>query len=105
MFSYCSEKEDTSTPGKGTLFNTLPRSWRQQNLVTSVREIDDPEVIKKRQELIKNYSPAELAQIRGLSDIPVPSKLTNMFEKKEAKRAYVEKITFARIKNCFNPML
>ena len=87
MFSYCSEKEDTSTPGKGTLFNTLPRSWRQQNLVTSVREIDDPEVIKKRQELIKNYSPAELAQIRGLSDIPVPSKLTNMFDKKEAKRA------------------
>merc|ERR1712020_544443 len=72
-----SEKEDTSTPGKGTLFNTLPRSLRQQNLVTSVREIDDPKVLQERQELIKNYTPSELAQIRGISDFPVPSKITN----------------------------
>merc|ERR1712088_1153311 len=72
------ESEDTSTPGKGKLFNTLPRSLRQQNLVTSVREIDDPKVLQERKELIKNYSPAELAQIRGISDFPVPSKITNI---------------------------
>ena len=76
-------KEDTSTPGKGVLFNTLPRSLRQQNLVTSVREMDDPKVLMERKELIKNYSPAELAQIKGISDFPVPTKITNMFEKKE----------------------
>ena len=80
-------EEDTSTPGKGKLFNTLPRSLRQQNLVTSVREIEDPKVIQERQELIKNYSPAELAQFKGITDFPVPSKLTNLFEKKETKRA------------------
>ena len=80
---FFSAKEDTSTPGKGALFNTLPRSLRQQNLVTSVREIDDPEMLKKRQELIKNYSPAQLAQIRGITDFPVPSKITTLFEKKE----------------------
>ena len=84
---YYREKEDTSTPGKGKLFNTLPRSLRQQNLVTSVREIDDPKVIKERQELIKNYSPSELAQIRGLSDIPIPSKLTFSKKEKEQDRA------------------
>merc|ERR1719384_1749756 len=77
------EKEDTSTPGKGKLFNTLPRSLRQQNLVTSVREIEDPKVIEERQELIKNYSPAELAQIKGITDFPVPSKITNLFGRKK----------------------
>ena len=46
LYKRYSEKEDTSTPGKGTLFNTLPRSLRQQNLVTSVREIDDPKVLQ-----------------------------------------------------------
>ena len=89
LYNKCySEKEDTSTPGKSTLFNTLPRSLRQQNLVTSQREIEDPKVIKERKELIANYSPSELAQFKGISDFPVPSKITNMFEKKEApKRA------------------
>ena len=87
LSTFYSVEEDTNTPGKGKLFNTLPRSLRQQNLVTSVREIEDPKVIQERQELIKNYSPAELAQFKGITDFPVPSKITNLFEKKETKRA------------------
>jgi hypothetical protein len=45
--------------------------------------MDDPKVLEERKELIKNHTPAELAQIRGISDFPVPSKITNIFEKKE----------------------
>lgn len=45
--------------------------------------MDDPIVLKERQELIASKSPTELAQIKGISDFPVPSKITNMFEKKE----------------------
>ena len=45
--------------------------------------MDDPKVLEERKELIKNYTPAELAQIRGISDFPVPSKITNMMEKLE----------------------
>ena len=34
--------------------------------------LEDEEVIKQRQELVRSKSPAELSEIRGLDDIPVP---------------------------------
>ena len=55
------------------MYNTLPRSWRTQNLVTSSREMTDLDEVVKRKELIESKSPAELANISSLSDIPVPT--------------------------------
>ena len=37
------------------------------------RVLEDEEVIKQRQELIRSKTPAELSQIHGLDDFPVPT--------------------------------
>merc|ERR1711913_10190 len=41
-------------------YNTLPKSFREQNIVTAVKE---------------NLDPAELAQIHSLSEFPVPENI------------------------------
>merc|ERR1712223_2107537 len=65
------------------LYNTLPRSWRTQNLVTSSREMSDLDEVLKRKELVESKSPAELANITSLSDIPVPTKIKRMMSPSE----------------------
>ena len=65
------------------LYNTLPRSWRTQNLVTSAREIDDMEELQKRKALIESKSPAELANINSLTEFPVPTKIKRMMSPSE----------------------
>jgi len=65
------------------MYNTLPRSWRTQNLVTSVREITDPEELARRKQLIETKSPAELANITSFSDLPVPSKIKSFMSPSE----------------------
>ncbi|XP_059092500.1 uncharacterized protein LOC131887810 isoform X3 [Tigriopus californicus] len=73
-----SESEDGGhAPNR--LYGTLPRSWREQNLVTGVKENVDPNLVKERQELVKTKSPSELAQFRSITDFPVPSKIQNIF--------------------------
>ena len=47
-------------------FNTLPKSFREQNIVTAVKENLDPEELARNQELTKTKSPAELAQVTKL---------------------------------------
>jgi hypothetical protein len=42
-------------------FNTLPRSWKEQNIVTAHKENLDPVKLEERQELTKTKTPAELA--------------------------------------------
>merc|ERR1712223_1478637 len=65
------------------LYNTLPRSWRTQNLVTSSKEMTDLDELVKRKDLIESKSPAELANISSLSDIPVPTKIKRMMSPSE----------------------
>ena len=67
-------------------YNTLPKSWKEQNIVTSVKENVDPTLLEERQQLVKNKTPAELAQIRSLADLPVPSRIKNIFDKKEMEK-------------------
>ena len=64
---------------------TLPRSWREQNLITQVKENEDPQVLEYRQNLVKTKSPSELAS-GWVTDFPVPSGLTNMFSTNERKK-------------------
>ena len=46
--------------------------------MTNVKVEDDEETLKARQEMVKTKTPAELAQISGLGDIPIPSRLSRM---------------------------
>ena len=57
---------------------TLPKSWREQNLVTKVREIEDKDEAKLRRELVQSKSPAQLAQITSFGDFPVPTRIQNI---------------------------
>nr|XP_040577522.1 titin homolog isoform X4 [Lepeophtheirus salmonis] len=67
-------------PAKGgKMYQTLPRSWRETQLITAVKENGDPEMMAERQELVKNKTPAELAQLHSITDFPVPSRLANLF--------------------------
>jgi hypothetical protein len=44
-------------------YKTLPKSFREQNIVTAVKENLDPEELARNQALTKSKSPAELAQV------------------------------------------
>ena len=44
-------------------FNTLPKSFKEQNIVTAIKENLDPEELARNQELTKSKTPAELAQV------------------------------------------
>ena len=57
---------------------TLPKSWREQNLVTKVRDIEDKDEVKLRRELVQSKSPAQLAQITSFGDFPVPKRIQNI---------------------------
>ena len=61
-----------------SIYSTLPKSLRDTKLVTNVKVEEDEETLKARQEMVNTKSPAELAQISGLGDLPIPSRLTRM---------------------------
>jgi len=69
-------------------YNTLPRSMREQNIITAVKENLDPEELERNQALTKSKTPAELSQIHSLAEFPVPEKLKNLlvFERKETEK-------------------
>eukprot|EP00092_Neocalanus_flemingeri_P085459 GFUD01107548.1.p1 GENE.GFUD01107548.1~~GFUD01107548.1.p1 ORF type:complete len:2241 (+),score=686.17 GFUD01107548.1:98-6820(+) len=69
-------------------FNTLPKSMREQNIITAVKENLDPEELERNQALTKSKTPAELAQIHSLAEFPVPEKIKNLltFERKENEK-------------------
>jgi len=68
-------------------YNTLPKSMREQNIVTAVKENLDPEELERNRTLTKTKTPAELAQINSLAEFPVPEKIKHIlaFERKETE--------------------
>merc|ERR1711962_1695563 len=79
-------------------FNTLPRSLREQNIVTAVKENLDPEELARNQELTRSKTPAELSQITSLSEFPVPDNIKSFltWEKKEEEETEEKKETKKR---------
>ena len=61
------------------MYGTLTKSMKETKLLTATREMADPEELRIRQELIRSKSPNELAEIKGLGDLPVPTKIQNIF--------------------------
>ena len=82
-----SKEEELSgdDPDKSRLYNTLPKSWRQQNIVTSSRRLEDQEEAAARQQLVKSKSPAQLAEMNAIGDFPLPSKVKNFLSPSERK--------------------
>jgi hypothetical protein len=72
-----------SVPPPNKFMGTPPKSWREQNLITSRVEMEDKDELAKRRELVQSKSPAQLSQMGGLGDFPVPEKIQNMMKKKE----------------------
>merc|ERR1712156_1304984 len=74
------ENEEDVPKEPFSLYGTLPRSWKEKNLVTNVREIEDEEEINRRRALVESKSPAELSEFHGLGDFPVPTRIENIFK-------------------------
>merc|ERR1711962_1138234 len=76
-------------------YNTIPRSLREQNIVTAIQENLDPEELARNQELTRSKTPAELSQITSLSEFPVPDNIKSFLtwrKKEEAEKKKVQKL-------------
>ena len=54
------------------MYEKLPGSLKTELLVRTVEGDVDEKTLAQRQELTRSMSPAQLGQIHGLSDFPVP---------------------------------
>ena len=79
------DETDQESADKSRLYNTLPRSWRQQNIVTSSRPMDNQEEAAQRQELVKTKSPAQLAEFNSIADFPLPTRVKQILSPSERK--------------------
>merc|ERR1712223_1501448 len=69
----------------GTLLTSdfIPESWKETKLLVRAKVEEDEEVLKSRQQLVESKTPAELGQINGLSDFPVPTRLQTLGRSKK----------------------
>jgi hypothetical protein len=49
--------------------------------------IEDPDIVARNKEIVKNKSVNELSQIRDISDFPVPDGIGNLFKNKQQRTA------------------
>ncbi len=71
---------------------TLPRSWRETKLLTNQKERDvDDQVIKERKQMVETMSPAKLAEMRGLSDFPLPVAIERALGKRSRSESETRK--------------
>ena len=59
---------------------SIPSSLKSELIVTSV--VENPEIVARNKELIKNKSVSELSQIRDIAEFPIPEKIENFFKQK-----------------------
>lgn len=67
-------------PRNFSMYGTLPKSWKEQNLVTQVKVDQDPDLVAKRRALTQEKTPAELSQIYSIADLPIPTTLENFLK-------------------------
>merc|ERR1712096_199480 len=61
----------------------LPDSWRETKLLVRSKVEADETVLKSRQELVESKTPAQLAEISGLADLPVPTRIETLMRPKK----------------------
>ena len=59
---------------------TIPASLTSELIVSS--RVEDPEIVARNRELIKNKSVSELSQIKGIDEFPIPENIQNLFKGK-----------------------
>ena len=64
------------------IYESLPGSLKSELVVRS-REMDDPEELERRREMIRTQTPAQLSQINSISDLPVPKFIEKMVTKSD----------------------
>merc|ERR1712240_647131 len=72
------ERPSTPQSYKEKIYDTLPRSLREQQLLCATKLEEDQE----RQELTRTKSPTQLSQISSISDFPVPKPIEQLLQKK-----------------------
>merc|ERR1712038_1017958 len=76
------ERPSSPQSFKETIYETLPRSMRETQLITNSKFEEDEQRLKERQELTRTKSPTELSQISSISDFPIPTPVENLLKKK-----------------------
>ena len=67
------------------IYESLPLgSIKDQQLIVRSREMEDQEELERRQEIIRTQTPAQLSEIHGLTDLPVPKFIQDKFASKSA---------------------
>merc|ERR1711892_167441 len=81
MSETASERPTSPQSFKEPIYETLPKSLREKQLV--VKElVEDQDLVRERQELTRTKSPAELSQISSISEFPIPTNVENLLKKK-----------------------
>ena len=70
----------------------LPAGLKMELMVKS--KVEDPEVQKQRQEMVNNKTVAQLGEIHGLSDIPIPTTLERLVNRAERRKTDVDNKRF-----------
>ena len=65
-----------------SIYSTLPRSMKTEVLVKSKVQLSTDEA-KARRQLVLSKSVGELSQVKSLSDIPVPSRVQALLQKRK----------------------
>ncbi len=77
-----------------SLSGTLPKKFGETRLLTKVKVAEDDEELAKRRKLIVEYSPAQLAQMSSVADLPLPRPLEHFLKSdKKAKEGEKEEGT------------
>ena len=85
-----------------TIYSTLPRSMKSE-LKVRTKQYDNPDDLRDRKELVGRKSPAELAEMKGLTDLPIPSPIQNFWQGVKNTRLEVpdfENLNFDNISQC-----
>merc|ERR1719309_200112 len=77
MSETASERPTSPQSFKESIYESLPSSLKSELIVRS-REIEDPEELEQRKELIRTQTPAQLSEIHSISDLPVPKFIENL---------------------------
>ena len=77
------------------MYSTLPRSLRETKLVTNVKVEEDEEILLARRAAVESKSPAELAAINSISDLPVPSRVSRMVTRNQREGPSQSKLEIA----------
>ena len=74
-----------------TLYSTLPRSMKSElrvkSRITSIKDSSDAAIdkVQTRRDLVSSKSVNELSQVKTLADVPIPSPIQNLMDKRKQR--------------------